>query len=718
VISHRGREMAGVVAVFAAIAVVTTLPLVGHIGSALPAGLGDPVLVTYVLAWDADRIAHGFRNFWQTPYLFPHSDTLAYSEHMLGLAVFTAPLQWATRNPVLVYNVAFLGSYVLAGLGVYLLTRLLWGRGDAAWLAGLAFMLSPYRTGQVTHLQVLMAGWMPLSLWALHHYLASGSRRALAAFAAAFLLQALSNGYYLFFFSLAVSVVVLVELVCPRLPRRRLLGELAAALVLVGVLLCPFAWTYLRVQRQNAFARGADDLFHYAARLVDYVSVPPDGWTWGGLLRAGEPERQLYPGLFALGCAVVGLATGFSSPAAAVRQENRPTWTRSIVTYALVGLTALSVSLGPGAWRPYGLLLRIVPGFSGMRVPARAGIIVHLALIVLGAAGAARLLGRLPRRVALITAVTLGAIILVEGHAAPSVDPFPPIERRLDRAAYEWLRDSPPGAAIELRITQQNDFHPFTLFYQFNTRIHHHRIVNGYSGWPSVLQEFLGGPAAPFDDPAAIPDVLHALRAIGVRYLLLHEWTYTDPEQPARIAAAIRAAPDQTIEERRFDRTVVWRLADIAPRPPGPAAASREKIDPASLTVAASHVPERLRYIFDGNVETRWITGTRQTGGEWLEIRLQQPADVASLRLETSPRGLIDYPRHLVIESIDENGAPQRLYDASVLARLIEALAVDDRRAPIELELAPNRTQILRLRQTGRTHRWFWGVHELSLFRR
>ena len=46
-----------------------------------------------------------------------------------------------TRNPVLVYNVAFLGSYVLTGAGMYLLTRSLWGRKDAAILAGLAFAL-------------------------------------------------------------------------------------------------------------------------------------------------------------------------------------------------------------------------------------------------------------------------------------------------------------------------------------------------------------------------------------------------------------------------------------------------------------------------------------------------------------------------------------------------------------------------------------------------
>jgi hypothetical protein len=713
----RGREIARVVVVFAAIAAATTAPLIAHVASSLPAGLGDPALITFLLAWDADRIAHGFRNFWQAPFLFPHPDTLAYSEHMLGVAVFTAPLQWLTRNPVLAYNAAFLGSYVLAGVGMYLLARLLWERSDAAWLAGLAFMLSPYRTGQVTHLQVLMAGWMPLSLWALHRYLAGGSRRALVGFAASFLLLALSNGYYLFFFSLAVATVVAVELVRPRLPRRRILVELAAALLPAGALLSPFAWTYLRVQRLNAFERGVEDLFHYRARLADYVSVPSGSWTWGGLLPTGEPERQLYPGLFALGCALAGLATAFQRPAGAARDECRSAWIRSILTYVLVGLIALAVSFGPGAWRPYGLLLRLVPGFNGMRVPARAGIVVHMALVVLGAAGAARLLDRLPRSFALTATVTLGAVILVEGRGAPSVDPFPPVAHRLDRAAYEWLRESPPGAVIELRITQQNDFHPFTLFYQFNTLVHRHRIVNGYSGWPSVLQEFLGGPAAPFDDPAAIPDVLRALRAIGVRYLLLHEWTYSNEEQPARIAATIRAAAGQTVEERRFDRTLLWRLAEAEPVPAGPAAGSR-KIDPGSLTVTASHAAERLPSLFDGNIETRWITGTRQTGSEWLEIRLQQPADICRLRIETSPRGLIDYPRRLVVESIDEHGFSRPLYEGSVLPQLIEALAIDDRHAPIDLELATNRTQVLRLRQTGRTHRWFWGVHELTLWQR
>jgi hypothetical protein len=709
-------EIALVIAFFTAIAIAATFPLITQAHDALPAGLGDPAFGTFLLAWDADRIAHGFRGFWNAPYLFPHQNTLAYAEHLFGIAIFTAPIQWLTRNPVLVYNVAFLASYVLAGAGMYLLTRSLWGRRDAAVLAGLAFMLSPYRMSQVTHLQVLMAGWMPIALWCLHRYLAAGSRRALAGFAAAFALQALSNGYFLFFFSIALVVVFGVELVRPRLLRARIVRDMAVAGLGVVVVLAPFAWMYISVQRQNAFDRNAGDLLQYGARLSDYFKVFPGAWTWGGLLGFGAAERQLFPGFVVMALAAVAIVTA-RQPDPSAGSDPRGAWTRMVTAYTLVALVALWVSMGPGPWRPYDLLFRLVPGFSGMRVPARMATIVDMALAVLAAAGAARLLARIPKRLALAATAALSAVVLLEGRQSASIDPFPPVQRKLDRAAYEWLRDSPPGAAVELRIVQQNDFHPFTLFYQFNTLLHRHPIVNGYTGWPSSLQEFLGGPASPFREPGRVADTLMALRTIGVRYVLLHWWTYADGVEPGMVMSEMRAAGDQIVEERQFQSTVAWRLAAAPPRS-APRDPPLVRLDSALFTPKASHVPERLAFAFDGDVETRWLTGTRQTGNEWLELRLKQPADIGRVRIETSPRGLLDYPRRLVVESVDEQGGAIVLFEGSVLTRLIESMSVDDHRAPVDIELPPNRTSILRLRQTGETRRWFWSVHELSLWRR
>ena len=147
---------------------------------------------------------------------FPLRDTLALSEHLLGITVFAAPVVWLTGNAVLAQNLALFASYVLAGAGMYLLARSLWGRKDAAFIAAVAFAFAPHRVMHVPHLQVLMSGWMPVSLWGLHRYFATGSRRSLAVFAGAFAVLGLSNGYFLYFFSIPAALIVACELASAR----------------------------------------------------------------------------------------------------------------------------------------------------------------------------------------------------------------------------------------------------------------------------------------------------------------------------------------------------------------------------------------------------------------------------------------------------------------------------------------------------------------------
>lgn len=693
---------------YIAAAVVATYPLILRPFDALPGGLADPALNTTILAWDADRILHGFRGFWNAPFLFPNHHALAYSEHLLGIAVFTAPLQWITGNPIFVYNVAFIASYAFAGFGMYLLARALWGRADAAALAGLAFALSPYRLVQSTHLQVLMSGWMPLGLWALHRYFETGSKRALWIFTVAFALQGLSNGYFLYFFCVPVILLTLTELIVPRLPRVRLLKDLSMAVIFLALVFVPIAWAYREVQRDSGLVRSIGELIQ--ASPSDYARVSVAGWNWGGWLAVGEGEHALFQGLVVMALAAAGVLTAF--------RTNRPAWARHVCAYFLITLCAVWLSFGAGPWRPYAALYAIVPGLNGLRVVARLAAIAGLGLAALGGAGAAAIFDALPRRVALAAAIVLATIIVVEGqHGATSVDPFPPLEARVDRDVYDWLRVSPSGGVLELNIAQQDNFRPYTLSYQFAAVGHGHPIVNGYSGWKSGLQEFLGGGASPLREPGQTDAVLRALRTTGVRYVLLHRWTYQDSSEPDRIASEVRASTDQIAEERQFAETLAWRLKD-SPAGSADDGARYRWIDPRSFTARASHQQGRVPLAVDGDPETRWLNGQRQTGTEWIDIALNRPTDVGRIRIETAPRGMGDYPRHLVIESIDESGVSHVLFDGSVLQRLVEAVATNRQGAAVDLDLPSNRSTRVRLRQTGQTRVWFWSVHGLSVWER
>ena len=634
---------------------------------------------------------------------------------MLGIAILVAPVIWLTGNPILGYNIAFLLTSVIAGSGMHLLARELTGRRDAAFLAGLAFAFAPMRALHISHLQVLAWGWMPVALWGLHRYFARRSTVALAVFVAAFTMQALSNGYFLYFLAMAVAFVVVYELVSHPAPlgdRLRALGTLAAASLIILVFVGAVAFAYVSVRQQYGFRRPYDDWTMFSADVRSYLSVPATVRLWAAWLHTdAAPERQLFPGLVTLICAAAALWPGRARRGIAI-------------LYAALGATAFVPSLGPepAAWShrllpsgPYLWLARIVPGMDGLRVPARLAVLVLMSLSVLAAVGGARLLARLRPRARIVAVVVLGAAVFAEGWAVPlRMAAFDAHGRPGDRRAYRWLAQQPPGGAIELPILEWA-IAP-TLTYQYATLSHGHPIVNGYSGYGSSLQEFLGGAASPLNDLDRMEDALDLLRAVGVRYVLVHPRDYDDPSLGAATAVAIRARGDLASEDFRSDDVVAFRLRDAEPPPAMPAAGQR--LPAGAFHADASDAADRLPLAFDGDGDTRWLTGRPQNGDEWITIAFDRPRDVSRIELQTASRSFGDYPRELTVESVGEDGTPSVLYQGPMLVPYGRALAQGGAAPAIVVSLPPNHTRTLTIRQTGRTHRWFWAVHELAIFER
>jgi len=146
-----------------------------------------------VIAWDATHLGRGW---WNANIFAPHPLALAYSEHFLPQALQVLPIYLATNNPILCYNLLFLSTFVLSGLGMFLFGRELTGSREAGIVAGLAYAFAPYRIASIPHLQVLSSAWMPFVLFGLRRYFATGRTRPLAGAAAAWIAQNLSCGYY------------------------------------------------------------------------------------------------------------------------------------------------------------------------------------------------------------------------------------------------------------------------------------------------------------------------------------------------------------------------------------------------------------------------------------------------------------------------------------------------------------------------------------------
>ena len=243
--------------------------------------------------------------------------------------------------------------------------------------------------------------------------------------------------------------------------------------------------------------------------------------------------------------------------------------------YAAIAAVAFLLSMGPEpalanglrfSTGPYDWLAAVVPGLEGLRAPVRFAAVVYLALAVLAAYGASRLLGRVnaPALRAAIVLV-LGVAAIAEGYIGPlPLERFPSADMAGDRAAYEWLATQPPGPMIELPLGDPDP----AVRYQFRTLIHGNRIVNGYSGYGSALQDFLRGPPSTESGGA---DQLAMFRALGLRYVVIHGQLYGDAAIGPRVVDDMRVDASTSRGRRREGRSTI---VELRPRRGG-AAASR-----------------------------------------------------------------------------------------------------------------------------------------------
>jgi hypothetical protein len=340
---------------------------------------------------------------------------------------------------------------------------------------------------------------------------------------------------------------------------------------------------------------------------------------------------------------------------------------------------------------------------------------------VLAAIGAVRLLeargpgGARGRRAA---AVLVGCAIVAEGWSAPiRLAPIDARGRETDRPLYDWLAGKPQGGVLELPIKEW-DVTP-TLTYQYATLFHGHQIVNGYSGYGSTLQGWLGGSATPLNELAQMDATVDALQAAGIRYLIVHRADYKDRAFADETIARLRALGPQIAEAMDFGDTSAFRLSDQRRFADRVLAGGTHPVPASELQATASDGSDRLAAAFDRDRDSRWFTGHGQRGTEWIRIELARPTRVAGIRLGMSERSLGDYPRGLAIEVIDENGVATEVRSGPVLAELAKGLLVNGDYPWIDVALpASEPSRAIVLKQTGTTRSWYWSIHEMEVMAR
>ena len=228
---------------YALLTVGLTWPVAARLGEVVPHDLGDPLLSTWTIWWNANVLPFTER-WWDGRAFYPSKDTLTFSDHRVGVGLITTPAIWLGVSPLAAHNLAFLLSFFLSAGAAYALGFTLTQSRMAAFLAGLVFGFNPFRAEHLPHLELLSSYWLPVVFLALHQWVKTLCRPWLIVLAISLVMLFLTSGYY-FMFS-GVLILLWLAWFIPRDLRLSQYGQLAVAFALSLLAVTPVLLHYRR----------------------------------------------------------------------------------------------------------------------------------------------------------------------------------------------------------------------------------------------------------------------------------------------------------------------------------------------------------------------------------------------------------------------------------------------------------------------------------------
>lgn len=442
--------------------------------------LEDPLFNLYVLKWSAHQIRLGLPDLWNANLFYPTRGAFTLSDHLLGPAALLALFP----NAIAGYNFLFFTAFMATALAVCWVMRRAGLSWTAALLAGWMYTFSSFRIAQMSHIQLLIAQWIPLTLWFWDRLLAERTWKNAGLFLLFYLLHVTGGCYLAYMIHFPMLALLLNrmavegrEIVSLRSLRLLLPVGLVAGAALIAIFL-----PYARVSKTLGLTRTDAEIEEFGAAPASYFTPARDNLYFGpetkDFLRGKlgiqvktfmRPESALFAGFLPTLLFFVGAVVQWRR-----RREGPPDlWERGL---ALSGLLCFALTF-PLFYAP---LMRVVPGLSGMRVPARFYAFVSLALVHFAGRGVDFLRERMPGpRARAALGLGLGLVLAVELMPRPLHWVPLPQEEEFP-AVYRWIAQEPTVKAI-IELPIHDDARECQYIY-FST-LHWKPLANGFSGY-------------------------------------------------------------------------------------------------------------------------------------------------------------------------------------------------------------------------------------------
>jgi len=721
---------------YTALACVVTYPLVRHLSSAMPHDVGDPLLSTTLLWWNAHTTPLTAR-WWDGLWFWPAPGSVAFSDHRLGESLMATPLQWFGLNAVTAANLTLLAMFPLSALAAHWLGFTVTRRHDAAILCGLAYGFCPYRIAHLQHLELLAGFGMPAALAALHRYRDTSEWRWLVVFCAALIVQGLCASYYLLFFSILLVFWVFWFIGWRDTQR---LAAIALSCAVAMVALLPLLKGYERIHAWYGLQRSFSEIVQLSADVSSIGVASPLIALWGWTAKWAHPEGELFPGLTILAIAGAGAMLQWRRESPARDRLDRWTIWLTAAATACAALAFLGWTFAP--WRI---------ALAGMSVSSDAPY-KPFSLAVLAFAvsiGASTRMRRAHARRSPLAFYGIAAVLLFLCALGPKPALFG--YQILYKPVYAWLMELPifgairaparfampamlalsvAGAVAFSRLTSNRAWRPaFTLLLMCgvvaDSWVSKLPMVPLPDRWPAtradgfaaVLELPLGDV---FDDIAAMyrtTDHRHPVLNGASGFEATHYFALKsalEEHDPAALDGLPGGAPILVVVDRQKDPSGQllqflesgsrikplgtdrhWQFFSAGPPPPRATVCGGDYLAIASAVDGKG--PAQLSVLTDRNPRTWWTTVHAQQVGDTLTLELGRKARPCAVVVSVGEFRR-SYPRKLIVET-SETGVDWTIVATERTAGLTMRGALrDPKMVPIEIALKRSTARFVRLR--------------------
>lgn len=377
----------------------------------------DTLFNSWLITWNNHAILTG-QNPLDLPIFEGFSDGNGRNDLLLTQSLIALPLQLSGMDSVRIHNLLLVLFLAFAGYAAALLAGETGASTYGSVFTGSVVILLPYFQSHIWHVQLFSVGFSILALvYALRILKGKSTGWQLSVL---IFLQCLASLYHWYFLNLAMLLLVVSALF---LPERKKLLRMTGWWLVGNLAALPFLLPHLR----NAKVWSVDSIAStdVSAFLAPWGNSYLLGWMRQGNL---HPEAALWPGIAVVAGGIWFLFKG---------KKNKwdPFLLSCFLFFALFSLGPTLVvfgkALSPAPFRLFSLL----PGCSSIRLPARAGFLALLPLVIF----AGRKLEKKP--VLVVAGVILAAVTV--WHAPIATIPLTPqpwqswiAEQSFDRVLY------------------------------------------------------------------------------------------------------------------------------------------------------------------------------------------------------------------------------------------------------------------------------------------